>query len=150
VVPIYWDSHFRTHPLDVTILDEFLRALFQSSWMTELAKKRVAPARLLRSYVPRRSPPTRLSRSAVAEHVAEWVAGGMLAPLPRQSERSLLYLVLTRVAGDRGFDPLGSSDGCIVVPLGETDADLLEIHSSSISQALASAFTRAAKDRLGA
>jgi membrane protein len=150
VVPIYWDAHFRTHPLDVTILDEFLRALFQSSWMTELARKRVAPARLLRSFVPRKSPPARLGPTAISEHVADWVAGGLLAPLPKQSEQSLLYLVLTRLSGERGYDPMASTNGCIVVPLGETGANLLEMHSSPISQALAAAFSRAARDRLGA
>jgi hypothetical protein len=149
VVPIYWDAHFRAHPLDVTILDEFLRALFQSSWMTELGRQRVAPARLLRSFVPRRSPPARLSRTALAEHVGEWVASGLLSPLPKQSEQSLLYLVLARCAVDRGFDPLAPSDGCVVVPLADTGSNLLEAHSSPISQALAAAFVRTARDRLG-
>jgi hypothetical protein len=150
VVPIYWDQHFRTHPLDVSILDEFLRALFQSSWMTELARHRVAPARLLRSFVPRKSPPARLGRTAVSEHVADWMAAGLLAPLPKQSEQSLLFLVLTRLSGDSGYDPIAPADGCIVVPLGETGANLLEAHSSPISRALSAAFSRAARDRFGA
>ena len=150
VVPIYWDAHFRAHPLDVTILDEFLRALFQSSWMTELGTERVAPARLLRSFVPRRSPPARLSRTAVSEHVADWVAGGLVTPIPKQSEHALLHLVLTRLAGDRGYDPIASNDGCVVVPLGDTGSNLLEVYSSPISQALARAFVRAARARTDA
>lgn len=150
VVPIYWDSHFRAHPLEVTILDEFLRALFQSSWMTDLGRENVAPARLLPSFVPRRSPPARLGRSAVAEHVAEWVARGLVAPLPKRFEQSLLYLVLTRVHEDLGFDPIASNDGCVVVPLAETGSNLLEVHSPRLCRALAEAFTRAARARPGA
>lgn len=141
VVPIYWDARFRSHPLDITVLDEFLRALFQSSWMSELEDNGVAPARLLPSFVPNSPPPARLARRGLEATVMDWVHRGLVTPGFGSDDEDLFYVVLARFKAEP-TGVLGSH--CVAIPLLDVGPDLLEIHSATISEALATAFTNRA------
>jgi hypothetical protein len=137
VVPIYWDARFRSHPLDITVFDEFLRALFQSSWMTELSEVGVAPAQLLPSFVPGSQPAAKLTRRGVETTVLDWVNRGLVTPGLGRNDEDLFYVVLAR------FKPEAtgvSGSHCVAIPLLDVGPDLLEDHSATISGALATAF----------
>ena len=146
VVPIYWDSRFLSHPLDITVFDEFLRALFQSSWMTELEDSGVAPARLLPSFVPSSAPAARLTRRRVEATVLDWVHRGLVTPGFGRNDDDLFYVVLARFKAE----PTGVlASPCVAIPLLDVGPDLLEAHSAAISGALATAFAnRSAGARL--
>lgn len=138
VVPIYWDARFRSHPLDITVFDEFLRALFQSSWMSELEGSGVAPAQLLPSFVPNSPPATKLTRQGIEATVMDWVHRGLVTPPLGRNDEDLFYVVLARFK----TGPVGvPGSRCVAIPLLEVGPDLLEAHSATISSALASAFT---------
>jgi hypothetical protein len=137
VVPIYWDARFRSHPIDITVFDEFLRALFQSSWMSELEACGVAPARLLPSFVPNFPPAPKLTRQGLEATVVDWAYRGLVTPALGRDDEDLFYVVLARFeAGPTGVP--GSR--CVAIPLLEVGPDSLEVHSATISGALASAF----------
>ncbi len=138
VVPIYWDARFRSHPLDITVFDEFLRALFQSSWMTELADRGVAPAQLLPSFVPGSPPAAKLTRRGVETTVLDWVERGLVTPGLGRNDEDLFYVVFARFKREPTGVP-GSH--CVAIPLLDVGADLLEVHSATISGALATAFS---------
>jgi hypothetical protein len=146
VVPIYWDARFRSHPLDITVFDEFLRALFQSSWMSELEGSGVAPAQLLPSFVPNSPPPAKLTRQGLEATVLDWVHRGLVTPGLGRNDEDLFYLVLARFRAG----PMGAPGSrCVGIPLLDVGPDLLEVHSATISGALASAFAeRSAGERL--
>ncbi|MDQ2645440.1 MAG: hypothetical protein M3020_16600 [Myxococcota bacterium] len=137
VVPIYWDARFLSHPLDITVFDEFLRALFQSSWMTELADSGVAPAQLLPSFVPGPAPAAKLTRRGVETTVLDWVNRGLVTPGLGRNDEDLFYVVLARFKPEPTGVP-GSR--CIAIPLLDIGPELLEVHSAMISRALATAF----------
>ena len=141
VVPIYWDAHFRSHPLDVTMFDEFLRTLFRSSWMTELGSQGVLPARLLPSFVPRTAPALRLGRLDPNEAVRDWNNSGNFRPVPHNT--LLFHLIVAAAPGPRLVEaPL--DPGCVMVTFTPAAARTLEVHSLAISRALAGAFLAAA------
>jgi hypothetical protein len=146
VVPIYWDARFRSHPLDITVFDEFLRALFQSSWMSELESSGVAPAQLLPSFVPNSPPGTKLTRQGLEATVMDWVHRGLVTPGLGRNDEDLFYVVLARFRAE----PMGvPGSRCVGIPLLDVGPDLLEVHSATISGALASAFAeRSAGARL--
>ena len=141
VVPIYWDAHFKSQPLDVTVFDEFLRTLFRSSWMTELGRQGVAPARLLPSFVPRRAPNARFGRLDPGEPVREWEASGRSTALPQSAE---LFHLIVAPSPPKTAEPV-TLDRCVMVPLVAAGPRLLELHSLALSRALADAFLRAAR-----
>ena len=62
VVPIYWDKHFLRTPSDVIAFNEFLRILFESTFMSALGPHGVRSAELLTAFVPDDEAPTRLTR----------------------------------------------------------------------------------------
>lgn len=140
VQPIYWGAHFRSSPLDVVVFDEFLRSLFRSSWMSELGAQGVAPARLLTSFVPRRSPPPRLTRTEWAAQVQELRREAPTTALPHESAIFELFVV----AGPRVVEA-APSERCLIVPVDPSTPDLLEVYSRAISRALAGAFVDAAQ-----
>jgi hypothetical protein len=145
VVPIYWDTHFKSQPSDVTVFDEFLRTLFRSSWMTELGRQGVAPARLLPSFVPRRVPNVRLGRLDPADPVREWEASGQVTPLPQSAE---LFHLIVAPSPPKAALPV-TLDRWVMVPLVAAGPRLLELHSLALSRALAGAFLRAARAASG-
>lgn len=167
VVPIYWDPHFRKSPADVAAFDEFLRALFRSSWMTGLADYGVAPARLLRSFVPEDAPHASLNQPQLEEQLIEWLVTESVLPTPSKTERSLLYLVVTPLSTKLTLGKLSSlkdfsgyhdcssferpSDSraavgatqnlfYAAVPLTVTGREILDAHSRAISEELAESF----------
>jgi hypothetical protein len=127
--------------LDVTVFDEFLRTLFRSSWMTELGRQGVLPARLLPSFVPRRAPNARLGRLDPADAVREWEASGRVAPLPQSAE---LFHLIVAPSPPKTAEPV-TLDRWVMVPLVAAGPRLLELHSLALSRALADAFLRAAR-----
>ncbi|MFZ5897052.1 MAG: hypothetical protein ACOY0T_38700 [Myxococcota bacterium] len=170
VVPIYWDPHFRKVPTDVAAIDEFLRTLFRSSWMSELSSYYMEPPRLLRSVLPKDEAPVTLTRSALETKLVDWLVGGVITPKPKRADSSLIYLVLTpcgtKVTPRETKKPSSSyvasasfeRDGIVrgaspsehnliysVVPLLSTSGEILEQHSLAMSQALTQALVRAVR-----
>jgi len=144
VVPIYWDARFQSHPLDITVFDEFLRALFQSSWMSELAAPGVAPARLLPSFVPQSPPTSKLTQRGLEATVLDWVHRGLVTPGLGNREQDPFYVVLARFKPE----PTGPSDSrCVAIPLLGVGPDLLEVHSVAVSRALAEGFAQRTAER---
>lgn len=170
IVPIYWDAHFRKVPTDVAALDEFMRTLFRSSWMSELSSYGLLPPRLLRASLPKDEPPLTLSRSALEAKLVEWLANGTVAPKPKRADRSLIFLVMTpagtKLTPREARKPSSSyhASACFerdgvtrsatsedhnliyaVVPLRSTNGDILETHSLSLSQALTRVLVRSVR-----
>lgn len=166
VVPIYWDKHFRRQPSDVVAFNEFLRILFESTFMSGLGTHGVQPARLMPAFVPEDEAPTRLTRSRLEAQLKAWLDSEQLAPQPKKLESSLLFLVLAPLgsqtslgapqANTRNF---GYHDSIsfvrpethkaqkpaqnlhyAVVPLTSTGSQILEVHSRAVSQQLAESF----------
>jgi hypothetical protein len=123
------------------VFDEFLRTLFRSSWMTELGRQGVAPARLLPSFVPQRAPNARLGRLDPGDAVREWEASGRVTPLPQSAE---LFQLIVAPSLPKTAEPV-TLDRWVVVPLVAAGPRLLELHSLALSRALADAFLRAAR-----
>jgi hypothetical protein len=167
VVPIYWDPHFRKAPADVAAFDEFLRTLFRSSWMSELAGYGLLPPRLLKSFTPRDEAPAILTRTALEAKLVDWLASGAVSPKPKRADRSLIFLVLTpraskltpreakRPSSAYVASNLFERDSVVrggsasehnlvysVVPLLSTEGEILEQHSLPVSQALTHALVR--------
>jgi hypothetical protein len=167
VVPVYWDPHFQKTPADVAAFDEFLRALFRSSWMSALADYGVGPARLLRSFVASDAPYGSLTQTQLEAQLVEWLASEAVMPRPSKTERSLLYLVITPLSTQltlgtlssledfsgyhdctrfdpraEGKDPSSAQQNLFyaVVPLTSTGPEILDAHSLTISNELAEAF----------
>jgi hypothetical protein len=140
VVPIYWDEHFRDHRDEVTVFDEFLRALFQSSWMTDLARHGVARARALPSFVPPRALPARVDPSALRAQLTTWVETGAVAPPLLGPGHPHFFLILGRsLAGTVPDD-----ERCLFVSFTERGNATLEAMSRPICEALSDAFRGAA------
>lgn len=145
VVPIYWDPHFRKTPADVAAFDEFLRTLFQSSWMTGLGQDGAPLACLLPSVVPSESAPRRLTQAELEGRLAVWLRPEETPhPEPLQADQSRLYLIVTPPGTDLASAPLGaranSREPCVLIPLASTGGDVLDLHALRISQELARAF----------
>lgn len=167
VVPVYWDAHFKKTPADVAAFDEFLRALFCSSWMTALADFGVAPARLLRSFVPDDAPRARLSQPQLEQQLTRWLKTEPSLQAPNRAERSLVYLVITPLSTQLTLGNLTSPQDfsgyhdCTpfsrtsqsrslaseedelfyaAVPLTVTGRAILDAHSRIISKELAESF----------
>ena len=167
VVPIYWDPYFRKVPMDAAVFDEFLRTLFHSSWMSELASYGFTSPRLLRSFIPKDEAPATLTRTALEAKLVHWLTNGSVAPKPKRAERSLVYLLLTPSSTkltpreakkthasyqasacferDSIVRDAASQDHNLfysVVPFTAARGDILEQNSRPISQALTTAFVR--------
>jgi hypothetical protein len=166
VVPIYWDKHFRREPSDVVAFNEFLRILFESTFMSGLSAHGIQPARLLPAFVPDDEAPTRLTRARLEAQLTQWLASEQLAPSPKKLESSLLFLVLaplgsqsslgapaanTRNFGYHDSIPFVRPDSqkaprsasnlhYAAVPLVSTGSQILEVHSRAVSQQLGQAF----------
>lgn len=166
VVPIYWDKHFRRQPSDVVAFNEFLRILFESTFMSGLSTHGIQPARVLPAFVPGDEAPTRLTRGRLEAQLTQWLESGALSPHPKKLESSLLYLVLaplgsqsslgapqanTRNFGYHDSIPFMRTDSqkaaksarnlhYAVVPLVSTGSQILEVHSRAVSQQLAESF----------
>lgn len=168
VVPVYWDAQFQKSPAEVAAFDEFLRALFRSSWMTALADYGVAPARLLPSFVPNDAPPASLNQPQLEAQLSEWLSSESVLPTPSKAERSLVYLLLTPLGTKLTLGNLSSSKDfsgyhdCTTfvratetrssggaqkknlfyaaVPLTVTGKTVLDAHSRAISKELAESF----------
>ena len=143
MVPIYWDAHFRNSPPDVAVFDEFLRTLFRSSWMTQLGRQGVLPARLLPSFVPRRVAPARLGATELREQLREWKDSGLVTALPQTAE--LFQLLVVPAHLQKSLESAAVKQ-CVVVPLIAAGSHLLEDHSLAISRALAASFVQALAD----
>ncbi|MGC4086718.1 MAG: hypothetical protein QM756_02245 [Polyangiaceae bacterium] len=170
VVPVYWDPHFRNTPSDVAAFDEFLRMLFRSSWMSELSSYGLAPPRLLRAHLPKDDAPATLTRRALEQKLADWLASGVVSPKPKRNDSSLIFLVLTpcrtkltpreaksqsksyhasaafeRDAIVHSDDPSQHNLIYSVVPLLSTQGEILERHSRAVCQALTQAVVRSVR-----
>jgi hypothetical protein len=95
VVPIYWDPELRVSAERVAVLDELLRALFESSWLAELGLQRTARACLMPSFVCTETPPAALNQSQVERRLCHWLTSGAITPAPALTDHSLIYLLFT-------------------------------------------------------
>lgn len=166
VVPVYWDAHFQQCAADVAAFDEFLRALFASSWMSGLGEYGIQPAQLLPSYVVGDAPPPALSQAQLEARLTRWLTAERVLPRPKRAERSLVYLIVTplgtqlhrggasapqcafgycaqaRFESEPRARAAGAPDNNLlyaVVPLVSTSSEILDFHSLSISHHLAQA-----------
>ncbi len=173
VVPIYWDAHFESAAADVAAFDEFLRTLFQSSWMSGLKEFGVGSAELLPSFVPSEPRPARLSHAALETQLKRWLSADVVTPKPKKAERSLFYLILTPLGTELSLGAVSSPTHVsgyhdrarfeadartrsvtgepnlhyAVVPLVSTEAEILDAHSRAICHELAQSFIAAARGR---
>jgi len=149
VVPVYWDAHFRRQPGDAVVFDEFLRALFRSSWMTELRDQGVGRARLLPSVVVTERAPGSLTAPQLRQRLLEWIMAGLVTPKPRKTERSLTYLIFTPLGTElpRVTSRCEATFGYAVVPLVSTGPEILEVHSRAVSHELSRSFVNALRSR---
>jgi hypothetical protein len=170
VVPIYWDKHFQQNPSDVVAFNEFLRILFESTFMSALGAHGVRSAELLSAFVPDDEPPTRLTRARLEAQLSEWLTSEQISPQPKKLETGLLYLVLTPLgsqaslgaaanarnfgyhesipfarAADARAKTAANNLHYVAVPLVTTGSQILEVHSRAVSQQLSRAFLARAR-----